>query len=102
MFIVPITPMQITAEIQKTNAVQQVNETASGASFSNLFQSAIDQLKEAEAVTQQDAKDLAMGNADDLHTIMINSTKYATALELTVQLASKAVNAYNEIMRMQI
>ena len=42
-----------------------------------------------------------MGQTDDLHNIMINAEKAAIALELTVQVTSKAISAYNEIMRMQ-
>jgi flagellar hook-basal body complex protein FliE len=42
-----------------------------------------------------------MGQSDDLHNVMIQAEQAALALELTVQVTSKAINAYNEIMRMQ-
>lgn len=107
MFIVPITPM-MTSPIQSpeqskiTTAGSLPTTTKSSLPFADIFQQAISNVKELNEIANQDAYDLAMGNADDLHTIMINSAKAATALELTVQLTSKAVSAYNEIMKMQI
>ena len=38
----------------------------------------------------------------DLHTIMIHSAMETTAVETVVQLTSRAVSAYKEIMQMQI
>lgn len=105
MFIVPITPMTLTTEIAKTSGIENSKPTTSTSGslpFSQVFQQAIDNVKETQAIADQDAYNLAMGNTDDLHTVMINSAKAVTALELTTQLTSKAVNAYNEIMRMQI
>lgn len=49
-----------------------------------------------------DTYDLAYGNSADLHTIMIHSAMETTAVETVVQLTSRAVSAYKEIMQMQI
>ena len=67
----------------------------------DIFQDIITQAKETQAITDQDSLNLALGQTDDLHNVMINAEKAAIALELTVQVTSKAINAYNEIMRMQ-
>lgn len=97
MFIVPITPLSINTEIKPSTPI---NETGAGG-FQDIFQDIITQAKETQAVANQDSLNLAMGQTDDLHSIMINAEKAAIALELTVQVTSKAINAYNEIMRMQ-
>ena len=55
-----------------------------------------------EVKNRDDAYDLAMGRTDDLAAISINSAKAAVALEMTVQVASRAVTAYKEILQMQI
>ena len=70
--------------------------------FSDVFRDVYENLAEQQEISDRDALDLSLGNSDDLHNIMINSEAAAIALELTVQLTSKALNAYNEIMRMQI
>ena len=97
MFIVPITPLSINTEIKPSTAI---NETSAGG-FQGIFQDIITQAKETQEIANRDSLNLAMGQTDDLHNIMINAEKAAIALELTVQVTSKAINAYNEIMRMQ-
>ena len=52
--------------------------------------------------TQEMDIKLASGQVDNLHTALIQAEKSAAAVEFTTQLASKAVNAYNQIMGMQV
>ena len=59
-------------------------------------------LQESQQAAAQDTYDLAYGNSADLHTIMIHSAMETTAVETVVQLTSRAVSAYKEIMQMQI
>ena len=106
MFIVPITQMPAIkfGEIENNlieNNVVDVNKKASS-SFSDILTNAITNAQETQAISSKDAQDLAVGNVDDMHSVMINSEKAATALEFAVQVTGKAVNAYNEISRMQI
>lgn len=54
--------------------------------------------KESDLKTMQ----LATGEIEDLHEVMLVAQKATIALETTVQVQKKAVDAYNEIMRMQI
>jgi len=99
MFITPIKPMQIQTEIPSNQPIQS---KPASMPFQDILQDVIANARETEAIAKQDAIDLALGNTDDIHNIMINAEKAAIALELTVQMTSKAVNAYNEIMRMQL
>ena len=52
----------------------------------------------ADALGQQ----VATGQLQDIHQFMAASTKASLAVELTVAVRNKAVEAYQEIMRMQI
>lgn len=70
--------------------------------FGEMFKAAFKNLEETQQVVDNDNYQMAMGNLDNLHEAMINSEKAATALELTTQITSRAVSAYNEILRMQI
>ncbi len=99
MFIVPIAQMPTIEEVKQ--AVPAV-ESASSVPFADVFSSVLEQQQTAQAQSQQDAIDLALGNVDNLHNISINSERSAAALELTVQMASRALSAYNTIMTMQI
>ena len=80
---------------------------------SSFYQSYMKKLQEKakEAVKEADQalKDnqdmdvkLASGQVDHLHTALIQAEKTAATIEFTTQLASKAVNAYNQIMGMQV
>jgi flagellar hook-basal body complex protein FliE len=45
---------------------------------------------------------LALGEADNLHQVMINLEKAKLSFELVVQVRNKLLDAYQELMRMQI
>ena len=49
-----------------------------------------------------DIYNLATGQSDDLHNLMINTKKAEMSLELFVQLRNKAVDAYKELINMGI
>lgn len=95
----PIT--SITALDKQTNQVKQTQEQPE-TSFADIYKGMIENVRETEAVANQDALDLAMGNVDDLHTVMINAQKAEVAVNLTVAVTNKVVNAYNEIIKMNI
>ena len=48
------------------------------------------------------AYDISTGASSDIESAMIDATKASTAIETTVQLTTRAVNAYKEIMSMQV
>ena len=70
--------------------------------FADVLKDAVQNLEEARKLSEQDSYDLVTGSVSDLHNVMIHSAMEATALETTVQLTSRAVSAYREIMQMQI
>jgi flagellar hook-basal body complex protein FliE len=54
--------------------------------------------QEADAAVQQ----YTVGNAQNLHDVMIAAEKADISLRLLMQVRNKAIEAYQEIMRMQI
>ncbi|HCS10818.1 MAG TPA: flagellar hook-basal body complex protein FliE, partial [Clostridiales bacterium] len=71
-------------------------------SFKSIFDTAIDNYKNAEAEVDKDIYKLSIGETDDLHNLMINTQKAQISLDLVIQLRNKALEAYNEIMRMGV
>ncbi len=55
-------------------------------------------------MNQSDVKadDMAAGKAENLHDAMITFEKADTAFKLLVQVRNRAIEAYHEIMRMQM
>lgn len=101
MFIVPLTS-NITP-LETSSAKKQTEEGTEGeATFLDIFESLVNNVKETEAQVQQDAIDLMLGDVDDLAQIQVNLEKAATAVDLLVTVKNKAVDAYNEIMRMTV
>lgn len=70
--------------------------------FANALKGAIDDLNHIQLESDDKTKRLATGEIDDLHDVMITAKKAGIALETTVQIQKKVIDAYNEIMRMQV
>lgn len=102
MFIVPMSQLPAISELSQAAQSGDSKISSSHLPFADVFKDAVQNVRATQAQADQDAYDLAMGKTDDLHTVMINSEKAATAIELTVQITSKAISAYNEIMRLQV
>lgn len=57
-----------------------------------------DQIQSAEVKVQQ----LAAGEEDNLHQVMIALNKASISFELMVQVRNKTLEGYQELMRMQV
>jgi flagellar hook-basal body complex protein FliE len=83
-----------------TKAVTGAAETTS--SFGDIVAKGVQSLE----ATQQSADQLALkattGDLSDMHDYLIAATKASLATDLTVAVRNKAVDSFNEIMRMQI
>ena len=99
MFIIPLSQLpSVFSQGTSTGAATQQNSVP----FVDVLRESIANMRELRAKSDQDSVDLALGNMDDLHTMGINATKAAAATTFTTQLATRAISAYNEIIRMQI
>ena len=70
--------------------------------FSDILSEAVGNIRETEGAVQQENVSLLTGETDDLHTPVIESQKAELALNLAIQVRNKVVEAYNEVMRMQV
>lgn len=97
-----ITPIQNGGEITGLGRSGGSSSGGRGASFKDALKDALEQVNETDRQSRKDNAALAAGSADDLHSVMINAEKADLALQLTMQVRNKILDAYNEIMRMQI
>ncbi|RYG73877.1 flagellar hook-basal body complex protein FliE [Lentibacillus lipolyticus] len=70
--------------------------------FANALQTAIDHVNDTQTLSDKKTEALAQGKIDNLHDVMITAQKASITLETSVQVQRKVIDAYNEIMRMQI
>lgn len=75
---------------------------ASGASFADIFQYAIDAVKESDAEKTQAQYLMATGQLDNPAQLTLAASKYELSVSLLVQLRNKAVETYNELMRISL
>lgn len=73
-----------------------------GMGFSNTLKEAIAQVNNDQVISDTKTEMLAEGKDIDLHDVMMTAQKASITLETSVQVQKKAIDAYNEIMRMQI
>jgi flagellar hook-basal body complex protein FliE len=72
-----------------------------GSGFASKLAEGMDQLQQLHSTSDNLAVKAATGSLTDVHDYMIASTQAALATQLTVAVRNKAVEAFNEIMRMQ-
>jgi flagellar hook-basal body complex protein FliE len=70
--------------------------------FASQLKNAIDGVNKSQMQSNKMTEALARGEADDLHNVMITAQKASITMQTTVEVQNKVVEAYKEIMRMQV
>lgn len=99
MLIVPIEKIN---SISDLNKISKVADTTNSLPFQTLFQDAVNNVKATDSTVTQELYKLTTGQSDDLHNLSIASQKATMSVQLLVQLRDKALDAYNEVMRMSV
>ena len=87
-----ITPLEKTADNNSGNQI----------SFSKLLEDNLNKVNNMQINSNEMTEQFALGNIDNVHDVTIAAQKASTALNLTVAVQNKVMDAYNEIMRMQV
>lgn len=102
-----ITPFQLQQTQNTQNVTNQLNQTqktdsSNQTSFSELLKNSIDSLNESQVKSDQITNGLAAGKDVNLDEVMISAQKANISLTAATEFRNKAVEAYQEIMRMQM
>ncbi|MEC9488396.1 MAG: flagellar hook-basal body complex protein FliE [Halanaerobium sp.] len=84
-----------------TSEVTEERSKTDGPSFISVLQDAINEVNVSQINAQNLARDFALGRVENIHTVTIAAQKAELALDLTVAIRNKIMDAYQEIMRMQ-
>ena len=71
-------------------------------SFAGMLREAFDQMREIQIDADQQVRKLLAGERVDLHRVMLASEKAGLASNLMMSVRNKVVEAYQEVMRMQV
>lgn len=99
MSIDPITAASV------VSATQNGAVSAAPASNAGAFSAVLDGvqgLNEQMHANDRAIQLLALGETDNLHQVMMNMERTKLAFDLALQIRNKALEAYQELMRMQV
>lgn len=73
-----------------------------GPQFAQLLSDALQEVNKQQQEAQQASINLAAGKVQDISEVVIAAEKASISLQLTMQVRNKIVDAYQEVMRMQV
>lgn len=101
MFITPIQPW---SRIGETTSVSDTSASLKGqegiSAFKGIFEEAIENVRTTDQNLAKNQYLLATGQIEDPHTVNIAASQAQLSVDLLVALRTKALEAYNEIMRL--
>jgi flagellar hook-basal body complex protein FliE len=71
-------------------------------SFADLLGEAVTRVQQVQGEAEQELQKLLAGEPVELHRVMMAGERAGLASELTMAVRNKVVDAYQEIMRMQV
>ena len=114
MFITPLQLMKSIADVSGVSGLGTVNGRSAVAGsdeikgqegisvFKSIFEEAIGNVRSTEDTLARRQYELATGQIEDPHTVGIASSEAQLAVDMLVSLRTKALEAYNEIMRISL
>jgi flagellar hook-basal body complex protein FliE len=91
-----------TASISGTTGTTGTQAAQGSDGFAAVLAASFDQLQSTQKTADGLAAQAATGDLKDVHDYMIASTEASLATEMVVTIKNKAVEAFNEIMRMPV
>lgn len=82
--------------------VKTVNSNGDDVSFGQILSNALSDVNKVQLDAKRASTDLAAGKIQDVSEAVIATEKASIALQLTMQVRNKVIDAYQEIMRMQV
>lgn len=89
-------------QFQKREAASPAEKTGPGGSFADMLKDSINDVNKLQHEAEKSITDLATGRAENVHSTMIAIEKAGLSFKLMMQVRNKVLDAYREVMRMQI
>ena len=99
--MININPIKIADNFKLDQGSKQIEEP-NKENFSNYFNEKLQEVNQLQKDSQKMTADFAVGKTDNIHQVMISAEKAKIAVNLTTAVQSKAIDAYKEIMRLQV
>ena len=79
-----------------------VGATVPGSGFGDLLSTAVDQVNDKQLAASAALRDFATGKAENVHDVMLTAAEAEISFKMLTQTRNKLVEAYKEIMRMDV
>ena len=96
-----LSPIQPVAETGR-KAVSGGTGATDGANFGDILKQAMQEVDTAQHSSEQEARNLMSGEATDMHTAILAVQKADVSFQMMMAVRSKLIDAYREVMRMQM
>lgn len=94
----PLSPVQPLQEGSKAGA----SGTEQGPDFGDLLKQALSEVNQAGQAAEGEARNLMLGESADMHSAMLAVQKADLSFQMMMAVRSKLIDAYREVMRMQL
>lgn len=96
------TPIQPLWDSLTQPAREVERQTPVSSLFSSIFQSAVDNVRETSRIKSHMEYQLSTGQIDNPAEVSLAITKAEIATDLLMEMRNKAVDVYNELMRISL
>lgn len=76
--------------------------SAGGPDFGDLLKQALNEVNQASQTAEGEARNLMLGESADMHSAMLAVQKADLSFQMMMAVRSKLIDAYREVMRMQL
>ncbi len=97
-----IGPLNPKLQVPEVRVPQNHGNEKSGTGFGEILKDAISAVNELQKQSDQEIQKLMTGESQDLHTTVIAMQKADLSFQMMMQVRNKIIQAYQEIMRMQV
>ncbi len=99
-----VSPITSITELTPAASITKAGEATkgSGVSFTETVKKAIASVNELQSDADEMARKLATGELEDVHQAVLAMNKAKLAFDFTLAVRTKVLEAYQEIMRMQV
>jgi flagellar hook-basal body complex protein FliE len=96
-----VLPIGAVGPVASTPKIGNASQAGGGGDFASALSNGLNQLQQVQSKSDNLAVQASTGSLTDVSDYMIASTQASLATQLTVAVRNKAVEAFNDIMRMQ-
>lgn len=86
----------------KSNSITEKKENDSFDSILSSIMNSVNETNTLQNKAEEEEVQFALGQSDNTHDLLVAETKASVALQYTVAVRDKIIDAYKELMQMQI